>query len=241
MPPSLTWLFPMWNEEAAVGRAVTEAVAAGAALATAGRIGAYIVLAVDDGSTDRTPTTLTELAAMHPQLRVVTHATNRGLGAAIRTGLTAADTDLVLYTDTDLPADLAEVATALDLRDEANAEIVSAYRRSRRGDGVWRFVSSAAYNLLVRVLLGVRQRDVNFAFKLLDRPTVQALPLVSDGVFIDAEIVTRVLRNGGSVTQFATDYQPRVDGRSTLSSPGTALETFREMLVVRRLLRAEAP
>ena len=226
----------MWNEEAAVERAVTRAGAVCRDLRSAGRIGSFVVLAVDDGSTDDTAHCLGDLATLEPALRVVTHDVNRGLGAAIRTGLAAVDTDLVLYTDTDLPADLAEMGRALDLLDQTDAAVVAAYRRSRRGDGAWRFASSATYNVLVRLLFGVRLHDVNFAFKLMATEAVQPLPLVSDGVFIDGELVVRLLRTGGVVAQFGTDYQPRVAGRSTLSSVGTALDTLREMLVVRRRL-----
>ena len=46
------------------------------------------------------------------------------------------------------------------------ADIVSAYRFDRTGEGYVRVVYSAIYNVLVRVLFGVRMRDINFAFKL---------------------------------------------------------------------------
>ena len=47
------------------------------------------------------------------------------------------------------------------------ADIVCAYRFDRTGEGYVRVVYSTIYNLLVRVLFGIRMRDINFAFKLL--------------------------------------------------------------------------
>ncbi|MGH9840313.1 MAG: glycosyltransferase family 2 protein [Blastocatellia bacterium] len=60
---------------------------------------------VDDGSRDRTAAMAAGLAAREPRIRLVQHECNRGLGAAIRTGLEAARGDLILYTDADLPFD----------------------------------------------------------------------------------------------------------------------------------------
>src|SRR5216683_2775412 len=60
---------------------------------------------VDDGSYDRTAEMVSKLAECEPRIRLLRHDRNRGLGAAIRTGLEAAEGDLILYTDADLPFD----------------------------------------------------------------------------------------------------------------------------------------
>ena len=66
----------------------------------------------------------TSSAATDARVRVVHHATNRKLGGSVRTGLAEATGDLVLYTDADMPFDLADLGKALRLMRVYDADIV---------------------------------------------------------------------------------------------------------------------
>jgi hypothetical protein len=121
------------------------------------------------------------------------------------------------------------------------ADIVSAYRLDRTGEGYVRSVYSTIYNLLVRLLFGVRMRDINFAFKLCRREVLDHMTLVSEGSFIDAELVVRARKLGFHIVQFGVDYFPRTRGISTLSSPSVIVKILREMWALRRELRAIEP
>ncbi|HSH22824.1 MAG TPA: glycosyltransferase [Acidimicrobiales bacterium] len=70
------------------------------------------MLIVDDASTDATEELADKLAADDGRIRVVHHAVNRRLGGTIKTGLAQSRGQLVLYTDADLPFDLADLAKA---------------------------------------------------------------------------------------------------------------------------------
>ena len=70
------------------------------------------------------------------------------------------------------------------------------------------------------MLFGVRIRDINFAFKLCRRRVLDEITLVSEGSFIDAELVIRTIGSGGKVVQFGVDYFPRTRGVSTLVVAG---------------------
>ena len=80
----------------------------------------------------------------------------------------------------------------------------------------------------MRVLFGVRIRDVNFAFKLCRRRVFDHVKLVSEGSFIDAELIVRATKYGYKVVQFGVDYF-RTRGVSTLSSPTVIVKILREM------------
>ena len=67
------------------------------------------VIVVDDGSRDYTPAILAMLCARHPALRVITHAENRGYGAALRAGFGAATKEWIFYTDGDAQYDAREL------------------------------------------------------------------------------------------------------------------------------------
>lgn len=228
----LSFLFPMWNEEAMIRRTLTAAGECGDRLVAGGRIGSYEIVVVDDASTDGTGKIADELADDDPRIVVVHHPENRKLGGAVRSGFGAASGDLVLYTDADLPCDLAEADKALRLLRLYEADIVSAYRFDRTAEGVRRTVYSFVYNHLVRWTLGVRVRDVNFAFKLVRRRVLDNVELLSEGSFIDAELVAKAHRRGFRIVQFGVDYIARTRGTSTLSSPAIIGKILRELRVL---------
>ena len=228
----LSFLFPMWNEEAMIRRTLTAAGECGDRLMVDGRIGSYEIVVVDDASTDGTGKIADELADDDPRIVVVHHPENRKLGGAVRSGFGAASGDLVLYTDADLPCDLGEADKALRLLRLYEADIVSAYRFDRTAEGVRRTVYSFVYNHLVRWTLGVRVRDVNFAFKLVRRRVLDNVELLSEGSFIDAELVAKAHRRGFRIVQFGVDYIARTRGTSTLSSPAIIGKILRELRVL---------
>ena len=156
----------MWNEEEMIRRTIGAAKEAGDDLLESRAISDYEVLIVDDASTDATGKIADELAATDSRIRVVHHAANRGLGGSVRTGLAEATTDLVLYTDADMPFDLADLGKAIRLMRVYDADIVSAYRFDRTGEGAKRGAYSHVYNVLVKTLFRLRMRDVNFAFQV---------------------------------------------------------------------------
>ena len=230
--------FPMWNEEEYINRAVDAAREACQELIDDGEVSDYEILIVDDASTDATPRIADELADADPHVRVVHPPKTRKLGGSVKTGFTEAKGDLVLYTDADLPFDMAELKRACRLLRIYEADLICAYRFDRTGEGFQRVIYSAIYNLLVRGFFGVRVRDVNFAFKLVRRSVLDGMTLTSEGSFIDAELVVRAVKSGKQMVQFGVDYFPRTRGISTLSSPAVIVKILQEMMHLSRELRS---
>ncbi len=225
MPPlSISVVFPMFNEEAYVERAVT---AARDVLVRAQH--GFEIIIVDDASTDRTAAIADRLAREDPRVRVVHNAVNGKLGGALRAGYAAATKDLVFYTDADLPIDLEELPRAVRLLEYQQADVVAAYRHDRTSEGWLRTVYTFTYNQLIRALFGLKVRDVNFAFKLFRRSVLARFPLKSKGSFIDAEFLLRARKAGCPIIQIGLDYFPRTRGLSTLASFGVIAAMLREM------------
>ncbi|MGE3619512.1 MAG: glycosyltransferase family 2 protein [Acidimicrobiia bacterium] len=232
MPGELTFMFPAWNEELIIERTIAAALITGQELVASGRIDGFEVLIVDDASTDATGALVDAIAAVDDRVRVVHHSVNRKLGGAIRTGLSKARGDLVLYSDADMPFDLDQLHKALRLADIYDADVVSAYRHDRTGEGARRALYSHVYNAAVRGLLQLRVRDVNFAFKLIRRRVIDHLELRSEGSFIDVELLAKAQRMGFHIIQFGVDYFPRARGTSTLSSPAVIAKILRELVAL---------
>jgi len=234
----LSIFFPMWNEEQYINRALNAAHDVSRELMASGEIADYELIVVNDASSDATPRLADEAAAANPRVKVVHHPVNRKLGGSMKSGFAASTGDVIVYTDADLPFDMRELHKALRLLRQYEADMVSAYRFDRTDEGLTRVIYSALYNALVRVLYGVRVRDVNFAFKVCRSRIFKDISLKSEGSFIDAELVVRAKKLGYSLVQFGVDYFPRTRGVSTLSKPSVIVKILREAFQLRRELNA---
>jgi glycosyltransferase involved in cell wall biosynthesis len=228
MPPSISVVVPMLNEEAYARRV---AAASRAALQAVGGED-HEILMVDDASTDGTPAILAELARGDPWIRVLRNERTSRLGATLRRGYAAASRDLVLYTDADLPFDLMVLPRAVRLLEEQKADVLTGYRFDRTAEGPVRTLYTLVYTALIRAFFSLRVRDVNFSFKLFRRSLLERFPLRSEGSFIDAEFLIRARKAGASIIQIGVDYFPRTRGLSTLSRPRVILGILREMAVL---------
>lgn len=237
----LSFVFPAWNEEEMLSHTVIAATEAGTHLVDGGEIDDYEIVLVDDGSTDRTAVIIGELAAADDHVVGVHHEKNRGLGAAIRSGFSAATGDIVCYTDTDLPFDLLLLSKAFRLLRIYDADIVSMYRFDRTAEGPKRYWFSHLYNWLVRYTLDVKLRDVNFAGKLIRRDVLEHVDLRSEGSFLDVELISQAQRLGYGIIQFGVDYFPRTRGDSTLAAPGVIVKILTELRNERQRLRDIEP
>lgn len=232
MPPSLSVVIPMYNEEAYVERSVA---AARAALEPMGC--EWEIVVVDDASTDGTGALADRLSAADARVRVIHNPVNRRLGGTLRAGYAAATKDLIFYTDADLPVDLGELPRAVRLLEYQQADLLAGYRFDRTSEGMHRALYTIGYHVLIRLLFGLRIRDVNFAFKLFRRSLLGRIELKSEGSFIDAELLLRARKAGAVMIQLGLDYFPRTRGPSKLSSLGVIAAIVGEMAGQWRELR----
>jgi glycosyltransferase involved in cell wall biosynthesis len=233
----LSIVFPMWNEEEYVSRAVRAGFDVCVSLCELAEIKDFEIVVVDDASTDATGKIADEMASMDSRIRVIHHDVNRKLGGSIKSGLAAATGDIILYTDADLPFDMTELIRATRILRTYEADMVCAYRLDRTGEGLRRAVYSWVYNALVEAVFRTRIRDVNFAFKLMRRSALERIHLKSEGSFIDAELVARARQARLHIIQIGVDYFPRSRGISTLSSFPVITTMLSEMRSLRGELR----
>ena len=218
----LSVVVPCFNEQSNVGAVLRQAAEVGRQLATELQI-----VVVDDGSVDETPTVLDGLEGSIPELEVVTHASNRGYGAAVRTGLARARLDYVFLTDGDGQFDLAELPAAVQLLGEH--DLVAGYRAQRR-DGRWRRLWGRVWTGVVNLVFGIGVRDANCAFKLLPQSLLCGSELRSDGALISAELLFVARRSALSVGQCPVSHYPRQTGRQSGASPRVIATALIELL-----------
>jgi glycosyltransferase involved in cell wall biosynthesis len=192
------------------------------------------IILVESGSRDGTREECEALAAADPRVRAVHEAQRNGFGSALKLGFQEATKDLVMMTTADQPFPLEAIDAALPHLDRYDC--VLSYRSVDPRKSVFRKLQSAVYNLLARLLLGLKVRHVNSAFKLYKRSVIQPLSLVSQGWFIDAEIVYWITRRRVPYIEVPVELTDRKQGTSTVKFT-TAFAVLRELWVFSRSLR----
>jgi glycosyltransferase involved in cell wall biosynthesis len=217
-PPLLTVVVPCYNEEQGIAATVETIVggfeAAVPAHDAAGAIG-FEVLIVDDGSTDRSAAAIESLSRRWPCVRSLRHDQNEGYGAALKTALRGARSELVAMTDADgsyPSARLGELVRAL-----ADADMVVGARAP--DDPHYPMLRRLPKTLLtwwVSWLVGRRVPDINSGFRAFRRAeALRFLPLLPNGFSFTTTVTIAMLRSGLRVRWLPIATAPR-RGRSKI-------------------------
>ena len=154
LPASISAVLPAYNESAMIADVVRRTHAA----LDASGVARHEVVVVDDGSNDGTAERVLGLAAELPATRLLSHTSNLGYGAALRTGFDAARGEAVWLLDSDGQFDPADLVLLLPLWEPGS--MVAGYRAQRR-DPWPRRASHTAFFTLVRLLNGPTHRRIN--------------------------------------------------------------------------------
>ena len=230
---SISAVFPAYND----GGTIASMVAA-AWIALRQVTDDFEIVVVNDGSSDYTPAMLEEIAARYPELNVITHPVNQGYGAALRSGFSAATKDWVFYTDGDSQYNPLELVNLVDtLRD--GVDVINGYKLTRN-DSLIRIVIGRAYHHFVKLLFGIRIRDVDCDFRLIPRRILEEIELKSASGAICLELVKKIQDAGYVFAETPVNHYSRKYGVSQFFVPWRILRTLRQlaglywMLVIRK-------
>ena len=207
-------VMPAYREEANLESTVEDFLGT---LASSGH--SHCVVVVDDGSPDSTGAILDLLAAKYPgRVLAVHHEQNMGYGAAVRTGIRAAldGTDLrrLLLTDSDGQFKAQDLIEFLDVQREERADVVIGYRE-QRADPPGRRVNAALWTALSRLLLHHGSRDVDCAYKLIDRQCLEDVELRGEAAAISPELLAKIRIGRPRMLEHPVRHYPRLHGEQT--------------------------
>ncbi|MBN2563903.1 MAG: glycosyltransferase family 2 protein [Phycisphaerae bacterium] len=229
--PSLSIFFPCYNEEGNIERVTRAAVEA------AGRFAdTYEVIIVDDGSSDGTGEIADCLSSEMPNVRAVHNSPNLGYGGAVARGLREAKMEWIFFTDGDGQFDTNELPKLIDLLDACDFAV--GYRMDR-ADSFIRKLNAYCWGVLVRLLFGLKVRDIDCAFKLLPKSLIDAIELRSEGALISTELLAKAKYRRLRIAEVGVHHYPRTAGQQTGANIGVILKAFRELLRLRRHIRSE--
>jgi glycosyltransferase involved in cell wall biosynthesis len=231
----LSYFFPAHDEEANIEGLVTEALESLPSIAES-----FEIIAVNDGSRDRTQVLADELTARHPGIvRAVHHPTNLGYGGALRSGFGAARYELVAFTDGDRQFRVEDIARLTErLAGPDGPDVVVGYR-IRRADPLVRTVYARAYRLANRVFFGLRVTDVDCACKLFRREALDGINVESEGAFFSAELLIKLGAAGRTVVEVGVPHYPRLAGSPTGAKPQVILRAVRDFWRLRLAMWAD--
>jgi len=204
----LSVIVPVYNERPTVAEAVRR-------MRTVELPVALEIIAVDDGSSDGTDKVLAALR--DSTVRVLTHPTNRGKGAAIRTALQVARGDLVLIHDADLEYDPADWPSLVEpiLRGEALVVYGSRFPDAGTDMHLLHRLGQRALTLTTNLLYAARLSDMETCSKLFDRKVLDRVTIDSDRFDVEPEITAKLLRQGHRIHEVPIAYTGRAasDGK----------------------------
>ncbi len=200
---SLTFLLPVFNERATVEQILQHVRDSGLA---------DRIIVVDDASTDGTRELLEEIAARDSRLELHLHDRNRGKGAALRTGFSKVETDLVLVQDADLEYDPRDVPALLVPIDENKADVVYGSRflgAPHRPTMFWHMVANKLLTLMTNVLYNTILTDMETGYKLFRREVIQSITIRSNRFDFEPEITAKLLKKKVRIFEVPITFNPR--------------------------------
>jgi len=176
---------------------------------------------IDDGSTDRTRDLLEKIMRDLPDALLITHGRNKGLGAALRTGIQNAKGELMIILDADLtfrPENIKDLLTGYR-KSDADCVSGSPYLNEDhlKNVAIHRLVISKTINGIYRLLLGKNITSISPIFRLYRRSSLENISLVSDNFEINAEILAKLLISGKKVYEVPVPLYQRKFGVSKIN------------------------
>ncbi len=195
------------------------------------------ILVVNDGSRDNTAQIVRDFAKTHPAVRLIENPGNRGKGYTVRHGMAEATGDVVLFTDADLSSPIQE-SKKLFAAIQAGADMAIGSRWLRaelqtERQPWYRQVFGRVFNLLLRIILGLKFKDTQCGFKAFTRQTAQALftrQRIERWGF-DPELLFLAVKFGLKVKEVPVEWAH--DDRSKINPVTDGFRMFTEMLRIR--------
>ncbi|MFC1766884.1 glycosyltransferase [Planctomycetota bacterium] len=230
----LSIVIPVYNEADKIGQDIT---AAGDYLNEAGYAGEIIV--IDDGSQDTT-TEIVQTVHQAPSIPVqlIQHPQNQGKGSAIRSGVLAAQGDMILFADCGTCIPYTQAERGITLLRNGDCDIAIGSRHSQdshivKSHSLYRRCCSHLFRITLRLLLPELRYldDTQCGFKVYNGPLARDLfqQIQINGFMFDIEVLALALSQGHKICQFPVTWTCDRDSRlsPTHSAGGIVSDLFK--------------
>jgi len=204
----LSLFFPAYNEESVIKKTL-----AAAAKVAPGIAETYEIIVINDGSTDRTREIVEDIISANPRIKLISHPTNQGYGAAIKSGLAAVRYPWVIVCDSDGQFNLSEIKKFTPFI--TDYDLIIGYRL-KRSDSRYRRLMAFILRMVNLILFKINFKDIDCGFKLFKKEVITAVgPLATNSAITVTEFITRAVRLGYRVKEVGVSHHSRSGGQQT--------------------------
>ena len=200
-------VLPAFNEANKLETAVAETAAA-----LEGFARSYEIIIAQDGSTDGTDRVAASLSDRNSFVKHFHGEKRLGRGAALKNAFRNSNGEVLVYMDVDLATNIKQLKSLVKAIEEEGVDFAVGSRmlsESKVARSRTRLITSKAYNLLVRTMLGSRVRDHQCGFKAFRREAL--LPMLDEVAashwFWDTELLVRALRRGYKIKEIPVEWK----------------------------------
>lgn len=160
---------------------------------------------IDDASSDASSAWVTSYIKKHHTIRFFTHPVNQGIAKTYRELYRRATGDIVVLFSMDGAWDPKDAIRLAQELEKGRFDIVIGVRKHKQYT-LWRKIISVIYNRMTYVLFGVKTADAG-SIKAMRRKVVETIPIISHGVFDEAERIIRAKKAGYRIGYLAVSHR----------------------------------
>jgi len=231
MIDKLSVFFPAYNEELNIENTVNQTIPILKKVAKK-----WEIIVINDGSKDKTEEKVKNLIKKYKNedIRLITHNPNRGYGAGLKSGLYAAKYPWITFTDADGQFDFNDIKTLLATQAKTKADLVIGYYLGRKVP-FYRIWGSKVWQLAVFILFGLKVRDIDCGFKLINKKVVDTIPKLEAerGPFISSEFLIKAKRCGFKIVEVGVHHFERQAGAATGSNLDVIIAGLKDLIRLR--------
>ena len=229
----LSVFFPTYNEEVNIKNTVLKAK-----MVLDKNSDKWEIIVVNDGSKDSTGKVAGSLSGEDKRIRVVSHDSNRGYGASLKSGFYNSRYSWIAFTDADGQFDFSEIDKFIEKQRETNADLVIGYYLARQVP-FYRKVNTFLWESIVFILFGLKVRDIDCGFKLISKKVIDKIPKLESerGAFISSELLIKANKSGFKIVELGVHHYPRKAGKGTGAKLNVIIKSFVDLFRLWRKLK----
>ena len=173
------------------------------------------------------PTVVKSLSNSDRRIHVVSHKSNQGYGATIKTGLYESKYPWIAFIDSDGQFNFSEITDFIEKQKETNADMVIGYYKKRQVS-IFKILTSKLWELTVFILFGLKVRDIDCGFKLISKKVIDTIPHLESerGAFISSELLIKSKKADFRIVQVPVTHYPRIKGKGTGRNLNVIVKSF---------------
>lgn len=223
--PEISLFFPVYKDEKTIENVVQKAIKLLDDIASN-----YEIIIVNDGSPDDSKLVAEKICSKNSNVKLINHETNKGYGAALKTGFSAAKYEWICQTDGDDEYEVEDFRRLMNLRNHFPLIVTFRYARMYSSK---RIFISRIYNLILSFLFKTKFRDISTGLRVINKNLLEEIDIKSTSPFIGAEIAIKSMLKGYPVGEVGIQTFPREIGTGSSTSWKNIKATIMDMLLVR--------